>query len=77
MADARQIGSVEGMSSKSLDKAGWGLLLIWSGTALLLHFGWGVGLIGAGAIVLAMHGVRRYAGLHGHPFPGLSPGRSS
>jgi hypothetical protein len=68
MADARQVGSVEGRSSKSLDKAGWGLLLIWTGTALLLHFGWGAGLTGAGAIVLAMHGVRRYAGLPGDPF---------
>ena len=64
MADAREVGSGEGTSRRSLDKVGWGLLLIWTGAALLLHFGWGVGLLGAGAIVLAMQGVRRYVGLH-------------
>ncbi len=64
MADARQDVSSEGASSKSVAKAGWGLLLIWIGAALLLNFGWGIGLIGAGTIVLAAQAFRRYLGLN-------------
>lgn len=68
MADARQVAPGARSARETLEKVGWGLLLIWTGAALLLHFGWGVGLAGAGAIVLAMQAVRRYAGLHRDPF---------
>jgi hypothetical protein len=68
MADVRQDVSREDASGKSVAKAGWGLLLIWTGVALLLRFGWAVGLIGAGAIVLAAHAFRRYRGLPGDRF---------
>lgn len=34
------------------------MLLIWVGAVLLLHWGWGVGLLGAGAVLLAAQGVR-------------------
>lgn len=46
--------------SRSVARAVWGLLLIWTGAALLLHWSWGVGLVGAGAILLAAQGARRY-----------------
>jgi len=36
-----------------------GALLVWIGAVLLASAGWGVGLIGAGAIVLAEQAVRR------------------
>lgn len=62
MPDEGQVTSSEAGSSRSVATAGWGLLLIWIGTALLLGLGWGVGLIGAGAIVLVTHAARRYLG---------------
>lgn len=49
--------------SRSVARAVWGLLLVWLGAALLLHWSWGVGLIGAGVILLAAQALRRYAGL--------------
>jgi hypothetical protein len=64
MPDVRRDVSSEDASSKSVARAGWGLLLIWIGAALLLNFGWGAGLIGAGTIVLGAQGVRRYLGLN-------------
>ncbi len=49
----------EGVSAK-VATAVWGLLLIWTGAALLLHWSWGVGLVGAGAILLGAQAVRKY-----------------
>ncbi len=49
----------EGVSAK-VATAVWGLLLIWTGATLLLHWSWGVGLVGAGAILLGAQAVRRY-----------------
>ena len=46
--------------SRKVATAVWGLLLIWIGSALLLHWSWGVGLLGAGAILLGAQAVRRY-----------------
>jgi hypothetical protein len=46
--------------SNNVARAVWGLLLIWIGAAVLLHWSWGVGLLGAGAILLAAQAVRRY-----------------
>ncbi len=48
-----------GQVSAKVAKAVWGLLLIWTGAALLLHWSWGVGLVGAGAILLGAQAVRR------------------
>ena len=57
-------GSVLDVSSEGASKrvaaAVWGLLLIWTGVALLLHWSWGVGLVGAGTILLAAQAFRRY-----------------
>jgi hypothetical protein len=55
--------SNEDASSRSVARAGWGLLLIWIGTVLFLHWGWGLALIGAGTIVLAAQVWRRQLGL--------------
>lgn len=59
MPDARSDVSSEDVS-KRVARAVWGLLLIWTGAALLLHWSWGVGLLGAGAIVLAAQAFRGY-----------------
>lgn len=54
--------------ARALDTAGWGLFFIWIGIAFLADVGWGIGLLGAGVIGLALQGVRRYRGL---PFDGF------
>lgn len=46
--------------SRTVVRAGWGLLMIWTGAVLLLHWGWGIGFVGAGAILLGAQAVRRY-----------------
>jgi hypothetical protein len=57
MPDARPDVSSE-WASRSRARTVWGLLLIWTGAALLLHWSWGVGLVGAGAILLAAQAAR-------------------
>ena len=47
----------------TLDTLGWGLFFIWVGTALLLDVGWGIGLLGVGAIILGAQAARAYFGL--------------
>jgi hypothetical protein len=59
MPDARPDVSSEDLS-KSVARVVWGMLLIWTGAALLLHWSWGVGLVGAGAILMAAQAFRRY-----------------
>lgn len=46
-------------ASRRVARVVWGLLMIWTGAALLLHWGWGIGLIGAGAILLGAQAFRR------------------
>lgn len=64
MSDPGRVVSSEEAAGGWPANVGWGLLLIWTGAALLLDLGWGMGLLGAGAIVLAMQAVRGYLGLH-------------
>jgi hypothetical protein len=47
---------------RKIDTAGWGLIFLWIGIALLARVGWGVGLVGAGVITLAAQGWRRLRG---------------
>ena len=63
MADALRSMRREDASGKGVERFAWGLLLVWIGAVLSLHWGWKVGLVGAGAIVLAAHGWRRHLGL--------------
>jgi hypothetical protein len=58
MLDARSDVSSEDVSSR-VARAVWGLLLIWTGGALLLHWSWGASLVGAGAILLTAQALRR------------------
>lgn len=44
--------------ARTLDAAGWGLLLVWLGITTLFAFKWPVFLIGLGVLVLGMQGVR-------------------
>ncbi len=48
-----------GEASRTVARVVWGLLLIWIGAALLLRWSWGVGLLGAGAILLGAQAYRR------------------
>jgi hypothetical protein len=54
--------SDRGLGEK-LDKAGWGLALIWIGVAILLNVGWGAGFFGLGVITLAGQLLRRFLAL--------------
>lgn len=47
------------VASRNVARVVWGLLLIWIGAALLLRWSWGVGLVGAGAILLGAQAYRR------------------
>lgn len=57
-------GDMEGR----LAVAGWGFFLLWVGLALLLGFGSGVGLLGAGVITLGVQAARRRSGLAAEGF---------
>lgn len=45
--------------SKTMARSVCGLLLIWTGAALFLQWSWGVGLVGAGVILLGAQAVRK------------------
>lgn len=49
--------------AKRLDAAAWGLFFVWVGIALIADVGWGLGLLGVGAITLGGQAARRYLGL--------------
>lgn len=49
--------------AEKLDKAGWGIALIWIGVAILLNFDWGAGLSGLGVIILTGQLLRQYLAL--------------
>ncbi len=53
---------------RKIDAAGWGVLFLWIGFALLAHVGWGVGLIGVGVITLGAQAWRRYVGVRADRF---------
>ena len=59
MADVHTVAPDEG-PSRTMVRAAWGLLMIWTGAALLLHWGWGTGLVGAGVIMLGAQAARLY-----------------
>ncbi len=59
MADMHSEVATEDLS-KSIARVVWGLLLIWTGAVVFLNWGWGVGFVGAGAILLGAQAVRRY-----------------
>ncbi len=46
-----------------LDAVGWGLFLIWVGTAFLANVGWAVGLLGVGVIAIGAQLARKYFGI--------------
>ncbi|GAC1404138.1 MAG: hypothetical protein NVSMB69_01660 [Novosphingobium sp.] len=43
---------------RKLERAGWGVALIWISTAIMLGLGWGAGLFGLGAIILGSQALR-------------------
>lgn len=58
MADVHSDVATEDLS-KSIARVVWGLLLIWTGAVVFLGWGWGVGFVGAGAVLLGAQAVRR------------------
>jgi hypothetical protein len=63
MACGRLWSSPRSAVAGRIEAIGWGLFLIWVGSALLLDVGWGIGLLGVGVLTLTMQGVRRGSGL--------------
>ena len=51
-----------------VDAAGWGLFFVWVGIALIAHLGWGMGLLGVGAITIGVQLARKYVGAGAEPF---------
>lgn len=49
--------------ARRLDAVAWGLFFVWTGIALLAGFGWGVALLGVGAIALGAQLARKSFGL--------------
>jgi hypothetical protein len=49
--------------ARKLDAVAWGLFFIWVGVALIADIGWGLGLLGVGAITLGGQLARKYFGL--------------
>lgn len=65
MRDIRidQTSETEQVVAKTIERLGWGLLLIWVGIAFLANVGWGGGLVGVGVILLGAQAARAYYGL--------------
>lgn len=61
MADVKTVATED--SSRMIARAVWGVLLIWTGTVVLLSWGWGLGLVGAGVVLLAAQAWRSRLGL--------------
>ena len=55
-------------TEKQLESATWGVFFVWIGIALLAHLGWGVWLLGVGAITLGAQLARKLVGLHAEVF---------
>jgi hypothetical protein len=47
----------------TIDAMGWGVFFIWMGGALVANVGWGIALLGAGAISLGVQLTRRLSAL--------------
>lgn len=54
--------------ARQLDALSWGLFLVWIGLALLMHVGWGWGLLGVAVIILGEAMIRRLKALPSHGF---------
>jgi len=53
----------EGIAPHRLNAIGSGLFFMWIGVVLFAHFGWGIGLLGVGVLMLGGQGVRTLMGL--------------
>ncbi len=52
MAEVHPEVASEVEPSTNVARAVWGLLLIWTGAAVFFRWGWGVGAVGAGALLV-------------------------
>lgn len=52
-------GEIRTPAEKRLEVGTWGVFFVWTGIALLADLGWGVWLVGVGAIILGGQVVRR------------------
>jgi hypothetical protein len=51
------------VTAQKVDAVAWGVFFIWMGIALLAHLGWGVGLLGAGILILGKQMAKMYMAL--------------
>jgi hypothetical protein len=52
-------GEIRTPTENQLEVGTWGVFFVWTGIALLADLGWGVWLLGVGAIILGGQVVRR------------------
>ncbi len=60
---ANEMTSHERAADRRIDAVAWGLFFVWIGIALLTRVGWGVGLVGVGALTLGAQAWRKYVGV--------------
>lgn len=61
-------GSNVQIIGRRLDAAAWGLFFLWIGLGLIANLGWGLGLLGVGAITLGEQIARKSFGLAAEGF---------
>jgi hypothetical protein len=49
--------------ARKLDAGGWGVFFIWLGISVFTSLGWGITLLGIGAITIGGQLIRKYSGL--------------
>jgi hypothetical protein len=66
----RNSGAIRASTAR-IDATGWGVFFIWVGVSLVANLGWGIALLGTGAISLGVQFARRQSAL---PVDGWSVG---
>jgi hypothetical protein len=55
-----EVQGTESVTTRTIDRLGWGVLLIWVGVAVLANVGWSISLFGVGLIVVGVQLARKY-----------------
>lgn len=63
MVHGPEMSSGERALAGRIDAAGWGIFFLWVGIASLAKLGWGIGLVGVGALVMGAQAWRALAGV--------------
>jgi hypothetical protein len=55
-----EVQGTESVPKRTVDRLGWGVLLVWIGIAMLANMGWSVSLFGMGLVMLGVQLARKY-----------------